>query len=178
MLQHSIASDGHTRRSPPPQTHPTKNKKKQPLMERSLEPGKMWRRTFKAATHEIQLQQRVKNCDRNSPAGQKTLPHCRSNLSQWKAASIRLRLKAGLLRGLSSPTSPASALSLCAAFREHNSGLRLRFAVLTAQWRACDRRAQNPLLSLTGIGQRYTFDFFRLWVARSDTDEFSPIIRG
>jgi len=60
----------------------------------------------------VQLQQKSEELRSQIASEQKTLPHCRNNSSQWKAASRRLRPKASLLRESSRPMSPVSALSM------------------------------------------------------------------
>jgi serine protease Do len=55
------------------------------------------------------------------------------------------------------------------AFREHNSGLRLRYAGLTASGEPATDERKNPLLSLTGIGPEVHLDIFGTGFLVSDT---------
>jgi len=113
-----------------------------------------------ADPREFRSSRRVKNCERKSPEGQTTPSAGRSNLSQWtvKAASRRLRLKAGLRRDYPGNGAQRLPLSMvCSPFREHNAGLRLRVAGLTASGEPATDEHKNPTSQPHGgLVQRYT----------------------
>ena len=151
---------------------PTGIQTQQQLMERSLRTREdVERGPSKAGDpQKIQLQQKSEELRSQIAGGTEDASALQKQLIAVESRLQKIESEGKFAQRIIQAYEPSVCLiHVVLAFREHNSGLRLRYAGLTASGEPATDEHKNPLLSLTGIGPEVHLDVFGTGFLVSDT---------
>jgi serine protease Do len=144
----------------------------QQLMERSLKAREDVERGISKTgdPQKVQLQQKSEELRSQIASGTEDASALQKQLVAVEGRLQKIETEGKFAERIIQAYEPSVCLiHVVLAFRDHNSGLKLRYAGLTASGEPATDERKNPLLTLTGIGPEVHLDVFGTGFLVSDT---------